>query len=130
EPYEIVGVLPEDFSDWRHLDSNDVYRPLALDAQEARDRTSTSIRLVGRRSRALSLAQGQAFIAGFGRRLAHDFPTPVDVTWNAVPIDESFLDKDARALIGMLIGLSGFVLLIACSNLANLLLVRTMARAR
>src|SRR5207249_7836818 len=96
-----------------------------------RDRSSTWLRLVGRRSRTLTRAQAEAFIANFGRRLARDFPAAnVDSTWRTVPIDDTFLPKDAQTIVVMLVGLSGFVLLIACSNLANLLLARTIARAR
>src|SRR5262249_46246113 len=68
EPHEIVGVLPANFSDWRHLSWVDVYRPLGLSEQEARDRTSTAVRLVGLRSDAISRGQATAFIIGFGRR--------------------------------------------------------------
>ena len=131
EPYEIVGVLPPDFSDWRHLDSNDVYRPLGLDEKEIGDRNSTWLRLVGRRATDVTRERGDALLAGFGRRLAADFPAvDAEATWRTIPIDDSFLTRGGPNLIGMLIGLSGFVLLIACSNLANLLLARTMARAR
>jgi predicted permease len=76
-------------------------------------------------------AQAEAFIASFGRRLARDFPAAnAESTWRTVAIDDSFIDKDAQPILGMLVGLSGFVVLIACSNLANLLLARTMGRAR
>src|SRR3989449_471539 len=131
EPHEIVGVLPADFSDWRHLNWADVFRPLGLNEKETRDRNSTWLRLVGRRSTTLTRAQTEAFIANFGRRLARDFPAAnIESTWRTIPIDDSFLPKDAQTIVVMLVGLSGFVLLIACSNLANLLLARTMARAR
>jgi putative ABC transport system permease protein len=131
EPHAIVGVLPPGFSDWRHLGWVDAFRPLGFDAKEARDRDSTSLRLVGHRASALTHAQGEAFIAGFGHRLAAEFPgSHAESTWRTVPIDETFLPKDGQDVIGMLVGLSGFVLLIACSNLANLFLARTMARAR
>ena len=131
EPHEVVGVLPAAFSDWRHLEWVDVFRPLGLDEREIRDRTSAWLRLVGRRSRALTRAQAEAFIADFGRRLAADFPAAnAESGWQAIPLDDTVIDEAGRDILVMLVGLSGFVLLIACSNLANLLLARTMARAR
>jgi len=60
-------VLPATFNDWRHLGSVDVFRPLGLDEKEIRDRSSTWLRLVGRRSSTLTRAQAEAFIANFGR---------------------------------------------------------------
>src|SRR5262249_55733658 len=131
EPHEIVGVLPATFSDWRHLSWADVFRPLGLTEKESRDRSSTWLMLVGRRSASVSRAQAEAFVAGFGLRLAREYPAAnAESTWHTIPIDESFLDQNGPPIVGMLVGLSGFVLLIACSNLANLLLARTMARAR
>jgi putative ABC transport system permease protein len=131
EPHEIVGVLPATFSDWRHLGGVDVFRPLALTDKEIPDRTSAWLRLVGRRSGALTQAQAQGFIANFGHRLAAAYPAAhADSTWRTVPILETMTPPNAPPVIAMLVGLSGFVLLIACSNLANLLLARTMARAR
>ncbi len=131
EANEIVGVLPASFSDFRHLEGVDVFRPLALDEKEMRDRNSAWVRLVGRRSPGLAPAQAEALIGDFGRRLAADFPTAnAESTWRAIPIDDTLVPTPARGILVMLVGLSGFVLLIACSNLANLMLARTMTRAR
>jgi len=131
EAREIVGVLPATFNDWRHLGWVDLFRPLGLRDKEIRDRRSTWLRLVGRRSSTLTRAQAEGFIAGFGRRLAADFPgANAGSTWRTLPINITVMGDDGPSVLAMLIGLSSFVLLIACSNLANLLLARTMARAR
>ena len=131
EPHEIIGVLPESFNDWRHFGPYDIFRPLALDQQKSGDRRTTNLRLIGRRSDRLSRADADGFIANFGARLAADFPeVNAGSTWRTIPLNDTVMSKSARGMIAMLIGLSGFVLLIGCSNLANLLLARTMARAR
>jgi putative ABC transport system permease protein len=131
ETHEVVGVLPAALNDWRHLGGIDVFRPLALTGTETADRSATWIRLVGRRSHALGRAQGEAFIANFGRRLAAEFPgVHAGSTWRTLPLTVAVAPDNGPSIFGMLIGLSLLVLLIACSNLANLLLARTMARAR
>ncbi|MGH9457138.1 MAG: ABC transporter permease, partial [Thermoanaerobaculia bacterium] len=131
ETHEIVGILPPGFSDWRHLSWVDVYRPLGLSEKETTDRGSAWLRLVGRRAPDVSLAQAEALVAELGRRLATEHPIEnAETTWRVVPIDETWVAAETRPVFLMLVGLSGFVLLIACSNLANLLLARTLARAR
>ena len=131
QPHEIVGVLPAWFNDWRHLGAFDFFRPLALDQQTSSDRRSTVLRLLGRRHDSLSEADATGFIANFGARLAKDFPeVNAGASWHAIALNGTAFPKNALALLALLIGLSAFVLLIACSNLANLLLARTMARAR
>lgn len=131
EPHEVVGVLPETFNDWRHLGNIDFFRPLALTPEQSADRAGANLRVIGRRAPGQSAADTGGFIANFGARLAQEFPEAnAKTTWRAVPLNSTVVDKNARSIFVMLIGLSGFVLLIACSNLANLLLARTMARAR
>jgi putative ABC transport system permease protein len=131
ESHQIVGVLPESFNDWRHLGWVDLFRPLALDPGPSADRTPANIRLLGRRSATRSRAEADGFLAGFGARLAAEFPAAhAGSAWRTIPLERAINGKGNAAVLMMLIALSGFVLLIACSNLANFLLARTMGRAR
>jgi len=131
QPHEVVGVLPGWFNEWRHLGAFDFFRPLALDQQKSSDRRTTFLRLLGRPREGLSEADATGFIVNFGARLAKDFPeVNAGAVWHPVALNGTAFPKNALMLLALLIGLSAFVLLIACSNLANLLLARTMARAR
>ena len=131
EPYLIIGVLPKSFNDWRHFGSVDFFRPLALSPEQAADRSTPYLRMIVRRPPALSQADLTGFAANFGARLAADFPAVnAGSTWRADLLQNSILPRGAPAMISMWFFLSGLILLIACSNLANLLLARTMARAR
>ena len=131
QPHEVVGVLPGWFNEWRHLGAFDFFRPLALDRQKSSDRRTTFLRLLGRRHDGLSEADATGFIVNFGARLAKDFPeVNAGAVWHPIALNGTAFPKNALALLALLIGLSAFVLLIACSNLANLLLARTTARAR
>jgi predicted permease len=131
EPHEVIGVMPATFNDWRHMGWVDLFRPLAFSPEQSADRKGTVVRVIARRSPDHSRAETDGFIANFGARLATDFPEAnAASTWRTVPLNKTVMDQNGPSILMMLIGLSGFVLLIACSNLANLLLARTMARAR
>ena len=131
QPHEIVGVLPASFNDWRHLGWVDFFRPLGFDKDKMTDRRNTILRVLGRRSASLSHTQANAFIANFGAHLAKDFPeVNAGSSWRTVSLASTTHGRSAPAMLKMCVGLSAFVLLIACSNLANFLLARTITRSR
>ena len=131
EPHAVIGVMPASINDWRHLGPVDLYRPLALTPMERADRTSPWMRIVARRSTSTTPEQGATLIADVGRRLATEHPAVHSgTTWRTMHIQDSVAPENGPAILAMVLGLSAFVMLIACSNLANLLLSRTMVRAR
>jgi putative ABC transport system permease protein len=131
EPNEIIGVMPETFNDWRYMGQIDVFRPLGLTTAESTDQQRRIMQLLGRRTSGIDAETGAQLVAGFGARLAETFPaTNAESGWRTVSLDLIKADPGSKLTLTMLIGLSGFVLLIACSNLANLLLARTIPRAR
>ncbi len=132
EPHTVIGVLPSSFNDWRHLGHIDLFRPFRLKASFVNDHQANELEVIGRAVPTLALPDAAAWLAAFGAQRAREFPDAnAATTWHAVPLQSTAVrGSGGNTTLALLICLSGLVLLIACSNLANLLLARTLARAR
>jgi putative ABC transport system permease protein len=123
----IVGVMPASF---RFPDSNvDLWAAVPNDAPYAQERRATWYTTVGRLKPGISVAQARADIAVVQARLAKQFPETDSKLKVAIePLKDSAV-AGSRESLWMLFGAVTLLLLIACTNIASLLLARTTERA-
>ena len=131
-PYTIVGVMPASFKTPGDLPAQ-LWTPLSQDpvfADLRQKRGGHYLTVVGRLARGVSLGQAQAELATVVDGLARKYPKENE-GWGVrlVPLAESLVSGVRTALL-VLLGAVALVFLIACANVANLLLVRSAARAR
>lgn len=130
-PATIVGVLPAGFVPRLLWGPIDVFRPLAFSSEQEQNRGNNFLTAIGRLAPGASLAQAQAEMSGLAARLAADHPdTNANNGIRLVPLARSTGNEVSRHASLLVLGLAGFVLLIACANLANLQISRTAGRAR
>ena len=125
---EVIGVMGEGVS---FPQTADLWLPMNLDA-DPRDKTRFShmLRPVGRLKPGVSLVQAQANMDVIAAQLEQQFPES-NQGWSLrlVPLREELVGG-SRTMVLVLFGAVAFVLLIACANVANLLLVRAAARQK
>ncbi len=123
--YTVIGVLPPEFA---FLDSDvDVWAPLVFNSNFNRDFRYLAV--IGRLRRDVTRAQAQAGMDALAGGLAKEFPESNNGWGIGVqPIRDNLLGANVRAMVLILLGAGGFVLLIGCANIANLLLARGTAR--
>jgi putative ABC transport system permease protein len=128
---QVIGVMPETFLPDRE---NRIWEPHTLfpdwEAQKAQ-RGTGSWQVVGRLKAKVSLAQAQVDMSAIAKRLELAFPVAnKGLGVNLVPLRLQYTGNNVRLALWMLFGAVALVLLIACTNVANLMLARSITRER
>jgi predicted permease len=126
--HEIIGVMPEGV---KFPNNAEMWRPLIPEADDLTRRDLRNLNLFGRLADGKTRAAGTAELTGIASRIEAQHP---DVNKNigveVLTFNERFNGGPIRNVFLSLLGAVGFVLLIACANVANLLLARSANRAR
>ncbi|HKP10970.1 MAG TPA: ABC transporter permease [Blastocatellia bacterium] len=124
----IIGVMPAGFAFPEK--ETDVWVPLAVSPQRKQARGSFSLKAIGRLKPGVTMPQARADMSAIADHLVEQFPQIMDSYGsNLVPLHEQVTGKVRPALL-ILLAAVAFVLLIACANVANLLLARAATRER
>lgn len=142
-PFTVVGVAPEGFRGVNIIDAPNYWIPTStyrlimnMQGQDAFvSRRAVMVSVIGRLKPGVTVEHAAASLKPLTAKLAADFPAHnAGRSLRVMPVAESMIDPNRRADLlragHLLIGLSGLILLIACANLANLLLARAGARQR
>jgi putative ABC transport system permease protein len=124
----VVGVMPADFN--YPYNTGEMWTPLMFDQEEQKERGDHYLRVIGLLKPGVSLAQAQTGMRAIAQRAQQQFPeTNSGRDASVVTLTEDAV-RGARTGVPILMGAVVFVLLIACANVANLLLVRSASRQR
>lgn len=127
EPYEVIGVMPEGFA---YPENGELWLPLQTDPL-AYPRGQEFVNVVAKLSPGVSLDAANAELATLFSRLEAEHPVAnKDFSGYALEFTRAFIGDEPTQLLYTMLGAVFFVLLIACSNVANLLLDRAAHRSK
>jgi putative ABC transport system permease protein len=128
EGYTVIGVLPQTF-EWQS--PVDIWVPLGLNADRMQARDShPGIYLVGLLKPGVTIEQARADMTAITERLAQEYPQTNSGNGFTLNSLQYTATQDIRSALFVLMAAVAFVLLIACANVANLLLARAASRSR
>jgi putative ABC transport system permease protein len=127
---EVVGVMPPGFEHPILWGPIDIWQPLSFTPERKANRGTSYLSEIGRLKPGVTIEQAQQSMVLLAANLGKTNKSNEGESVRLEPLQRSMSDDIGRTVMWFTFGLAGFVLLIACANLANLQLVRTTARSR
>jgi len=132
ETYTVIGVLPPGFE---YFEKADVYTPLGLllapdSAFAGRGNSAFDFYAVARLKPGVTVAQANSEMDAIGQQLAREYPKFNEGKSAQAERLQDVMSESVRQALWILLGAVGFILLIACINVANLMLVRAAERQK
>jgi putative ABC transport system permease protein len=126
--HHLVGVMPQGFQ--AIFRDHELWAPLQLTASERSDRTAHYLWAVGRLKPGVTLQQADADLDAIGGSLEREYPAANTGRGLRAASVQAELIGNSRSALMLLMGAVGLVLLVACVNVANLLLARALSRSK
>jgi putative ABC transport system permease protein len=127
---EVIGVMPPGFEHPILWGPIDLFQPLAFNKEQKANRGTNYLSSFGRLKPGVTIQQAEQSMVALAANLGKQNSSNEGESVRLEPLQRSMSDSIGRTVMWFTFGLAGFVLLIACANLANLQLVRTAARSR
>lgn len=127
---EIVGVMPPGFEHPILWGPIDIFQPLTFTPEKKTNRGTNYLSSFGLLKPGVTIQQAEQGMVALAANLGKQNSSNEGESLRLEPLQRSMSDNIGRTVMWFTLGLAGFVLLIACANLANLQLVRTAARSR